>query len=422
MRADVSGLRAARFLFGYLLPMPDHCTRSIPPVRKPRFGRQCLDLWHLDPEITFLNFGSFGAVPRRVIDLQMAWSERIERRPIEILDRRLTELLQPAHDAATRFVNGVPGHNAFMVNATAAINAVLRSMRFAPGERLVATTHVYNAVRKTMEWVARRDGAEYVEFDVSLPTSGSEEFAASFVQGLPEGTRLLVMDQVSSPTGLIFPVERILESIAPLGIETIIDGAHAPGMLDINVSRLLDLGAIAWTGNMHKWAFAPKGCAMLQVHSALRDRVQPNVISHNADESFHERFLWQGTADFTSWLSLPEALAFGEEEFGWGALRKANHDLTVWAHELLCTAWDVEPISPLDGSMIGSIASVPVPAAVRARFTEPEELMAALYDRHHIEVPVMPWNDRWHLRVSAQAFNEPDEYVSLAEAVLELGA
>ena len=402
--------------------MTDSCTTQIAPTRPSQFGRHALDHWYLDPEISFLNFGSFGAVPRRVIDLQKSWSERIERRPIEMLDRRLNELLEPAHDAATRFVNGVAGHNAFMVNATAAINAVLRSMRFAPGERLVATTHVYNAVRKTMEWVARRDGAEYVEFDVPLPCSGSDDFATSFVEGLPERTRLLVMDHVSSPTGLIFPVERILEAVAPLGIETIIDGAHAPGMLDINVSRLLDMGAIAWTGNMHKWAFAPKGCAMLQVHPSLRDRVQPNVISHNADETFHERFLWQGTADFTAWLSLPESLAFGEDAFGWEALRKANHELTVWAHELLCNAWDVEPISPLDGSMIGSIASVSVPESVRTKYTEPETLMAELYERYRIEVPVMLWNERWYLRVSAQAFNDPEEYQALADAVLELGA
>jgi isopenicillin-N epimerase len=415
-------LRAPQSCFRYLFLMPDHSTRLSAPTRPPQFGRHALDLWHLDPDIAFLNFGSFGAVPRCVLDLQKSWSERIERRPIEMLDRRLNELLLPAHDAATRFVNGVDGHNAFMVNATAAINAVIRSMCFAPGDRLVATTHVYNAVRKTMEWVARRDGAEYVEFDVPLPAGGPEEFADSFVERLPARTRLLMLDHVSSPTGLIFPVERILEAVSPLGIDTIIDGAHAPGMLDINVSRLLDLGAIAWIGNMHKWAFAPKGCAMLQVHPSLRDRVQPNVISHNADESFYERFLWQGTADFTSWLCLPESLAFGEEVFGWNALREANHGLAVWAHDLLCSAWGVEPISPLDGSMIGSIASVPVPESVRGRFKDPESLMASLYDRYRIEVPVMLWNERWHLRVSAQAFNEPSEYEALADAVLELGA
>ena len=400
--------------------MIDPCTSHKAPSRPSQFGRHTLDLWHLDPDISFLNFGSFGAVPRRVLELQKRWSERIECRPIEMLDRRLNELLEPSHDAVTRFLNGVPGQNAFMVNATAAINSVIRSMKFAPGDRLVATTHVYNAVRKSMEWVARRDGAEYVEFDVPLPVGGADAFAASLVDRLPDRTRLLMLDHVSSPTGLIFPIERILETVTPMGIETIIDGAHAPGMLDVNVSRLLDLGAIAWTGNMHKWAFAPKGCAVLQVHPNLRDRVQPNIISHNADETFHERFLWQGTADFTSWLALPESLAFGEQMFGWDALRKANHDLTVWAHELLCAAWGVEPISPLDGSMIGSIASVPVPASIRARFNEPEELMAKLYDQYRIEVPVMLWNDLWYLRVSAQAFNEPSEYEALAEAVLQL--
>ena len=199
-----------------------------------------------------------------------------------------------------------------------------------------------------------------------------------------------------------------------------IDGAHAPGMLDVDVRRYLDLGAIAWTGNLHKWCFAPKGCALLGVHPDLASRIQPTTISHHAEDLFARRFQWQGTADFTPWLSVPDALAFGEATFGWDALTDANHRLVTWAHQLLCHCWAVDPVSPLDGSMIGSIATVRLPGRLRERFENAASLQAALYDHSRIEVPVMDWSEQWFIRVSAQAYNTPEDYRALAEAVSTL--
>lgn len=406
----------------YLERMTSSADFTSPPTRPQLFGNECRSFWLLDPEIHFLNHGSFGAVPRSVLDVQNYWRERIEHRPVELIDRRMPELLEHSLDTAMDFVNGAPESSGFVVNATSAINAVVRSLEFAPGDIIATTSHVYNAVRKTLQWVARRDGAHYEELALPLPVASSDDLLDRLLESIPRDTRLLVIDQVSSPTGLIFPIESILEQLRPRGVQVLIDGAHAPGMLDVDVRRYLDLGAIAWTGNLHKWCFAPKGCALLGVHPELAPRIQPTIISHHAEESFAKRFQWQGTADFTPWISVPDALAFGETTFGWHILADANHRLVVWAHQLLCHCWEVEPVSPLDGSMIGSIATVRLPATLRDRFEDAATLQAVLYERHRIEVPVMDWDEQWFIRVSAQAYNTPEDYHALAEAVSGLAS
>ena len=350
-------------------------TASTDPIEAPEpLAKNAKDLWLLDPTIAFLNHGSFGAVPREVLRVQSAWRERIERRPIEMIDRRMNELMVPSHEAVGLFANVDPRSVGFVTNATGAINAVLRSMRFAPGELLVATNHVYNAIRKTMEWVARRDGAEYVEIPVTLPVSSAKELAERVITALPNGTRLLLIDEISSTTGIRFPLKEILPEARRRGIETVIDGAHAPGMIEVDIQNLIDLGAIAWTGNLHKWCFVPKGCAILHVCPELRERVQPTTISHFADQEFHEKFCWQGTADLTPWLCVPEALAFVEHRFGWDRLRAHNHALARWVQALLCDTWESEPLTPLDGSLLGSMASVRLPEVLTRKFADAHAL------------------------------------------------
>ena len=376
--------------------------------------------WLLDPDIAFLNHGSFGAVPREVLDVQASWRDRIERRPVEMLDRRMGELMIPSHEAVGLFLNAAPDEVAFMTNATGCINAVLRSMRFSPGDRIVTTNHVYNAVRKTMQWVAARDGAEYVEIEVDLPVDSGDMLANRLIEGIPDKTRLLLIDDVSSATGVRFPVERVLEHATSRGIETIIDGAHAPGMIDVDLNRLMDLGAVAWTGNLHKWCFAPKGCAVLHVCHDIRERIQPTTISHFAEEAFHEKFKWQGTCDMTPWLSVPAALAFAEEQFGWDRLRRHNHALATWAHQMLCDRWDVDPLTPLDGSLLGSMAAMALPDVLRSRYDSTDHLQARLYDEFKVEAPINDWSGMWVIRASCQAYNTPDEYERLADAVVQL--
>ena len=211
-------------------------------------------LWLLDPELDFLNHGSFGAVPREVLAVQTAWREAIERDPIEMMGRRIFELLEPSRWAAGELLSCEPDAVGFSPNATSAINAVVRSMTFKPGDRIVAPNHVYNGVRQTLRWVAARDGAEYLEFPIEMPIENATQLADRVLESIPDRTRLLVIDEISSPTAIRFPVERITRECADRGIEVIIDGAHAPGMVAVDVSRLESLGVLAWTGNLHKWA------------------------------------------------------------------------------------------------------------------------------------------------------------------------
>ena len=334
-----------------------------------------------------------------------------------MISRRIDELLEPARWAAADLINADPAGVGFAVNATGAINAVVRSMRFEPGQCIVAPSHVYNGVRQALRWVADRDGAEYVEFPVELPVEGPEALGDLVLDRLPENTRLLVIDEITSPTAIRFPVERIVRECAARDIEVIIDGAHAPAMFPVDVLHLESLGALAWTGNLHKWAWVPKSCAVLSVREDARPRIHPTTISHYLDEGFSREFTWQGTIDFSPWLTVPKALEFMDATFGIERLQTHNHRLAVWAHDHLCRTWDVEPISPRDGSMLGSMAAMRLPESIRNRFEDPVVLQHTLYDHHRIETPVHAWGDDWLLRVSAQAYNRPEQYERLGTVI-----
>jgi isopenicillin-N epimerase len=377
-------------------------------------------LWLLDPDLDFLNHGSFGAVPREVLAVQTAWREAIERDPIEMMGRRIFELLEPSRWAAGELLSCEPDAVGFSPNATSAINAVVRSMTFKPGDRIVAPNHVYNGVRQTLRWVAARDGAEYLEFPIEMPIENATQLADRVLESIPDRTRLLVIDEISSPTAIRFPVERITRECADRGIEVIIDGAHAPGMVAVDVSRLESLGMLAWTGNLHKWAYVPKSCAALFVHESKRDSVHPVIISHFLDGGFKREFEWQGTIDFTPWLTVPAALAFMETTFGFDRLLEHNHQLATWAQAHLCRTWDVEPLTPLDGSLLGAMAAMTLPRRIQQHFDNPMVLQHTLYDSHRVETPVHAWGDDWLIRVSAQAYNRPEQYERLGRAILEL--
>ena len=377
-------------------------------------------LWLLDPDLDFLNHGSFGAVPREVLAVQTAWREAIERDPIEMMGRRIFELLEPSRWAAGELLSCEPDAVGFSPNATSAINAVVRSMTFKPGDRIVAPNHVYNGVRQTLRWVAARDGAEYLEFPIEMPIENATQLADRVLESIPDRTRLLVIDEISSPTAIRFPVERITQECADRGIEVIIDGAHAPGMVAVDVSRLESLGMLAWTGNLHKWAYVPKSCAALFVHESKRDSVHPVIISHFLDGGFKREFEWQGTIDFTPWLTVPAALAFMETTFGFDRLLEHNHQLATWAQAHLCRTWDVEPLTPLDGSLLGAMAAMTLPRRIQQHFDNPMVLQHTLYDSHRVETPVHAWGDDWLIRVSAQAYNRPEQYERLGRAILEL--
>lgn len=371
-------------------------------------------LWMLRPGISFLNHGSFGALPRAVAEAQNQWRQRIEAEPVEILGRRCAELVEQAKAPVGQWLGMSTADFGFVTNATEGINAVIRSFPLSAGDELLTTDHVYHAVRQTMRLAARRAGATLREIPVALPVASAEQIAATVLSALSPRTRLLVIDHVTSPTAMIFPVERITAACRERGVAVLVDGAHVPGMLPLNVAAI---GAAYYAGNLHKWTCAPKGSAILWVDPGRQAQVHPTTVSHYLDEGFAREFGWQGTRDLGAWLAVPAALRF-MQEFGWAQIQAHNHQMARWAHEMLTRRFSVEPITPLDGSLLGSMAAVRLPPRLAVLRGEPlAALQQRLYTEFQIEVPLMRWNEQTLLRVSCQLYNSPAEYEHLADVI-----
>ncbi|MGA1056650.1 MAG: aminotransferase class V-fold PLP-dependent enzyme [Phycisphaerales bacterium] len=369
--------------------------------------------WLLDPTITFLNHGSFGARTRSILDRQQVWRDRVEARPIEMLGRRVRELLAPSKEAVASFVGADPEGLGFVTNATEAVNAALRSVPWRRGDRIVTTDHVYHAVRQTLRRLAHEHGLELVEVPVPLPLRSDEEVLAAIEPWIASPTRLVLVDHVTSATAIRFPVESIVSHCRERSIEVIVDGAHAPGMIDLDVASL---DPDHYAANLHKWVCAPLGTAFLWSSRRVRDRVHPNVTSHFYREGFGSEFDWQGTRDISGWIVAKDAIE-DLAPVGWDRIRAHNHALATWAHAMLVEQLDVEPMSPLDGSLLGSMAVVEVPTRLAERFDRPEDLQKAILDLHSIELPVIDWGGRRFVRISAMVHNRPHQYERLAEAI-----
>ena len=372
--------------------------------------------WLLNPSITFLNHGSFGAAPIAVLDKQAEYRRRMEQEPVRFLARDVEGLIDAARREVAQFIGARPEAVVFVQNATAGVNAVLRSQRFSSRDELLVTSHEYNATRNVLEYVAARSGASVIAVDIPFPIASPDVVVDRILNAANSRTRLLVIDHITSQTALIFPIEDVIREMHARGIEVLVDGAHAPGMIPLNLSSL---GASYYTGNLHKWVCAPKGAAFLHVREDRRSRVRPVSISHGANSTrtdrsrFHLEFDWPGSIDPTAWLAVPEAIRFMAQVTGggWQDVMRRNHALALQARDTMCAALEIDPPAP--DSMLGSMASFPISDG------DADALNLALYEKHSIEVPVMPWPRTPHrvLRVSAQLYNEPADYQKLAEAV-----
>jgi isopenicillin-N epimerase len=385
------------------------------------------DLWTLDPEVTFLNHGSYGACPKAVLDHQAELRTRLERQPVQFLARDLPGLLAASRKVLAQFIRADPAGLAFVPNATTGVNAFLASFPLEAGDEVLVTDHAYNACRNALDAVAERTGASVSVARVPFPLASEDEVVDAVLATVTENTRLALIDHVTSPTALVFPVERLVRELATREVETLVDGAHAPGMVQLDVERI---GAAAYAGNCHKWLCAPKGAGFLHVREDWRERVRPTVISHGANRPledwsrFHAEFDWTGTGDPTAYLTVPEAMRYMGSLLpgGWEGLRRANHAKAVDARRTLLQRLGVD--APCPDEMLGSMAAIPLPGGTGDGLWtgfERDELQTALIERHHIEVPVFTWSPGpvRILRVSAQLYNEAEEYERLAEAVVE---
>jgi isopenicillin-N epimerase len=426
----------------------------------------------IDAGLTFLNHGSFGAALRVVFDEQTVWRRRIEADPIELLGRRRAELVEAAKRPVGDWLGMRAEDFGLVTNATEGINCVLRSLEFAPGDELVTTSHVYNAVRQAMKYAAQRSGATYREIEVPVPVDSPEAVERAVLDGLGQPPqqrgqshspsqasenrdsprRLLVIDHVTSPTALVMPIENIIAGCAKRGVDVLVDGAHGPGMLAMDIGKL---APAYYAGNLHKWTCAPKGCGFVWVRPdrraiqppeavsklsgrrgqshflprspenwdsprQFRSKIHPLVISHHFEQGMAKEFSWQGTRDISAWLAAPLAIEYFAE-LGWERVMAHNHAMAVWVQQMLCERWNVTPISPADGTMLGAMATVALPAALQ-RLTENElgELQQRLHDEQRVEGALLRWAGRNYVRPCCQIYNVAEEYERLGEILKEV--
>jgi isopenicillin-N epimerase len=385
-------------------------------------------MWTLDPEITFLNHGSFGACPAEILRVQAELRERLEREPVRFFLREVDALVDEARGELATFVGADPEDLVFVNNATTGVNTVLRSLDFERGDEVLVTNHAYQACRNAVDYIAEREGTKTVVADVPFPIASEDQVVEAILASVTPRTRLAMIDHITSPTGLVFPIARIVRELDRRGIDTLVDGAHAPGMVPL---ELRSLGAAYYTGNCHKWLCTPKGSALLWVRRDRQERIRPLVISHGASSkrTDRSRFLieldYVGTDDPTAFLCVPQAIRHLGSLLsgGWPELMQRNRGLALDARRILCDALGVAPPSP--ESMIGTLAAVPLPDAPEAitkPYLRPDPLQDALFFEYKIEVPVFHWPapGKRLVRVAAQLYNRLEHYEKLAAALPKL--
>ena len=392
------------------------------------------DFFLLDPNIIFLNHGSFGATPRAVFDKYQWWQRELERQPVAFLGRRFTGLMREAHAALAAYVHTDADNLVYVPNATTAINIVARSVAtfggtplLNPGDEILTTDHEYGAMDRTWRFICRKTGAVYKQQPIPVPVTTAENFVETFWAGVTPRTRVVFLSHITSPTALIFPIKEICRRARNAGLLSIIDGAHALGQIPLDLD---DIGADFYAANAHKWLCAPKGAAFLYARREAQQLVEPFVVSwgYEADKPSASRFIdeqeWTGTRDIAAYLAVPEVIRFCEEHH-WDKERLRCHEIAQYARERIHDLVGATGLAPLPHLCPDStewymqMVTLPLPPCDAGAFGR-TPLQARLYDEYHIEVPIVVWHNQPYVRVSIQAYNSREDVERLVEALQKL--
>ncbi len=371
----------------------------------PALGQAIRHAWRLDPDFVTVNHGSFGATPVRVREEQDAWRARIEAQPTRFMATVMPDALRAAAARLAEFLGARAEDIAFVDNATGGCNAVLRSLTLHPGDEVVVLDHGYGAVRNTVRYVAERSGARMTEAIIPFPGVTEDGLLASVTAALGPRTRLVVVDHITSASALVLPLERIVAACHSAGVPVLIDGAHGPGHVDLDLGHL---GADWYTGNCHKWLCAPKGCAFLWTAPAWQLATHPTTFSHGYGKGYLEEFDWTGTRDPSAFLAIGAAIDF-HQEFGGASLRQRNIDLAAEAAALLSRRLNTETID--GGGCAMRLVRLPIGPGSEARTVRARLLQAGT------DAPVHAIGGGLWLRLSVFAYNEPEDYARLADIV-----
>jgi isopenicillin-N epimerase len=374
------------------------------------------DEFLLDPNIVFLNHGSFGATPRVVFEVYQQWQRELERQPVEFLGRRFADLMREARRALAEYIHADPLDVVYTPNATTALNIVARSLPLQPGDEILTTNHEYGAMDRMWRFIARKTGAVYRAQPIPVPVTTPHDFVEQFWAGVTSRTRVVFLSHITSPTALIFPVREICQRARRAGIISIVDGAHAIGQIPLDLE---ELDADFYTSNLHKWLCCPKGSAFLYARRAMQHLIEPLVVSwgYEAEQPGESRFIdeqeWTGTRDIAAYLTTPAALEFFRAHC-WDEQRARCHVLAQYARTRITALTGLPPLSPDSPEWYAQMVTLPLPACDAA------QVKARLWNEFRIEVPIVMWQNRSHLRVSIQAYNTRNDVEQLVDALARL--
>ena len=370
------------------------------------------DLFLLDPDVIFLNHGSFGACPRPVFEVYQSWQRELERQPVEFLHtgRRFKTLMREAREALAAYVGADPDDLAYVTNATTGMNVVARSLPLEPGDEVLATDHEYGAIDFTWQFVCERRGARYIRAPLSVPVRSARDIVEAIWQHVTPRTRVLAVSHLTSPTALILPVADLVRRAREHGIISVIDGAHAPGQIPVHLETL---SADFYVANCHKWMCAPKGSAFLYARRKAQPLLRPLVVSWGWRNGFLEELEWQGTRDIAAFLATPAAIDFLRSP-AWAGVPSVCHALARDARRVILALTGLPPLCPDGPEWYAQMVSLPLPLA------DGEATQQRLYADRKIEVPIMTWNDRRLLRISVQGYNTREDIDALTSALAGL--
>ncbi|MFW5691923.1 MAG: aminotransferase class V-fold PLP-dependent enzyme [Chloroflexota bacterium] len=364
----------------------------------------------LDDEITFLNHGSFGACPRPVFETYQQWQRELERQPVAFLGRRYDALMDEARSSLAEYVGAAAQDLIFVPNVTVAINTVARAIPLEPGDEVLATDHEYGAVDLTWAAVCKKAGAHYIRQPIDTPLGDTKQVIETLWQAVTPRTRVIAISHITSPTALTFPVASICARAREAGILTVIDGAHAPGQIPLDVTAV---GADFYTGNCHKWLCAPKGAGFLHARREHHTWLEPLVISwgYGQGEGFVARNQWQGTRDIAAYLSVPAAIGY-QHARDWPTVQARCHDLALGIRDRIQALTGLPHLG--NPQTFRQMVSLPLPV------DDIEGLKARLYDDYRVEVPAIRWRDLRLIRLSVQIYNTEVDGDRLASALVDL--
>jgi len=388
-------------------------------------ARELRKLWTLEPDLHFLNHGSFGACPREILEEQSAFRARIERQPLQFF-RDLEGLLDEVRGSLAALLGADADDLALVPNASTGVGCVVRSLLFSPGDEILTTDHVYNSCKNILA-LTEAQGARVVIAKVPFPIERPEQVTEALLGAVTPKTKLALVDHITSATGLIFPISEIVRELQSRGVDVLVDGAHAPGQVPVDLNAL---GAAYYTGNCHKWLCTPKGSAFLHVRCDKQDAVLPHTISHgfNSARTDRSRFRlrWDNlaTVDPTAWLCIPSAIRFLGRLFPGGLpeLQQRNRALALEGQRILCEALEIP--RPAPPKMIGSLATVPLPDRPKGQLPPhggaiDDPLGMRLLEKHRCEVPISAWQGptKRLTRISAQCYVTRADLVAFAGAL-----